>query len=198
MLDATTGALIADVPLPRACTLAAFDAETDRLYLLSPDGHLLVMRGHGAAAPAPTAIEPTGVVTGSVAWIAPSPDFVRDPPAGVLFAAWTEEGTISGGPAGALAGRLFASADGGATWSRVSGGLPPHLLVNALAFSPDFVRDRRRVRVAPFARVGAAAACTFPTTRAARGDRRRKGWAIGSWPKSPSRRAFRSTAPCSR
>jgi photosystem II stability/assembly factor-like uncharacterized protein len=142
VLDATTGALIADVPLPRICTLAAFDADNDRLYLLSPDGHLLVMRGHGAAATAPTAIEPTGVVTGSVAWIAPSPDFVRDPPAGVLFAAWTEEGTISGRPAGALAGRLFASADGGATWSRVSGGLPSDLLVNALAFSPDFVRDR--------------------------------------------------------
>jgi photosystem II stability/assembly factor-like uncharacterized protein len=142
VLDMTTGALIADVPLPRICTLAALDAEADRLYLLSPDGHLLVMQGEGLATPTPTATEPTGVVTGSVAWIAPSPDFMRDPPAGVLFAAWTEEGTISGRPDGALAGRLFASADGGATWSRVLGGLPPDLLVNALAFSPDFVRDR--------------------------------------------------------
>ncbi len=142
VLDAATAALIADVPLPRACTLAAFDAESDRLYLLSPDGRLLVMRGHGAAAPIPQAIEPTSIVTGSVAWIAPSPDFVRDPPVGMLFAAWTEEGALSGRPAGALAGRLFASADGGATWSRVLGGLPPYLLVNALAFSPDFVRDK--------------------------------------------------------
>ena len=29
VLDMTTGALIADMPLPRICTLAAFDAETD-------------------------------------------------------------------------------------------------------------------------------------------------------------------------
>ena len=141
VLDMMTGALIADVPLPRICTLAAFDADNDLLYLLSPDGHLLVMQGHGTVALAQTAIGPTGVATGSVAWVAPSPDFVRDPPAGMLFAAWAEEGTISGRPAGALAGRLFASADGGATWNRVSGGLPSDLLVNALAFSPDFVRD---------------------------------------------------------
>jgi photosystem II stability/assembly factor-like uncharacterized protein len=37
---------------------------------------------------------------------------------------------------------LLASTDGGATWGRVRGGLPPDLAVNALAFSPDFARDQ--------------------------------------------------------
>jgi hypothetical protein len=89
VLDVMTGALIADV-------LRAF-AHSPRLtrkrlaVLLSPDGHLLVMGSrHAYSVP-----RPTSVVTGSVAWLRPRPT-LRDPPAGV-FAAWTEEGAISGG-----------------------------------------------------------------------------------------------------
>jgi len=136
-LDAITGTLVADVPLPRTYTLSAFDAHSDQLYLISPDGHLLVMSGHDASTPGPQAFEPSGPLTGAVAWIAPSPDFVNDK---TLFAAWTPE-RYSSGPLGSRAGQLFASADGGASWGRVGGGLPTHLFVNALAFSPDYARD---------------------------------------------------------
>ena len=140
VLDALTGALVADVPLPRAYTLSAFDAENDQLYLLSPDGHLLVMKGHGEGAPAPQAFEPSGSLTGSVAWIASSPDYANDK---TLFAAWTpNRPQMSGGPLGSQAGQLFASTDGSLTWGRVRGGLPQHLFVNALAFSPDYARDQ--------------------------------------------------------
>jgi hypothetical protein len=137
-LDALTGALVADVPLPRAYALSAFDAESDRLYLLSSDGHLLVMSGHGGTTPAPQAFEPSSPLTGTVAWIVPSPSFADDK---TLFAALTPN-RYSGGPLGSLAGQLFGSADGGLTWGRVRGGLPPHLFVNALAFSPDYAGDR--------------------------------------------------------
>ena len=141
-LDATTAALVADVPLPRAYTLAALDVDADRLYLLSSDGYFLVMSGHGAEMPAPLKLEPTGVLTGSVAWIAPSPNFANDR---VLFAAWTP-GALTSGPLGSLAGQLFASGDGGATWSRirVRGEAQASALLwcNALAFSPDYARDQ--------------------------------------------------------
>jgi len=137
-LDALTGALVADVPLPRAYALSAFDAESDRLCLLSSDGHLLVMSGHGGTATAPQAFEPSSPLTGTVAWIVPSPSFSDDK---TLFAALTPN-RYSGGPIGSLAGQLFGSADGGLTWGRVRGGLPPHLFVNALAFSPDYAGDR--------------------------------------------------------
>ena len=140
VLDALTGTLVADVPLPRAYTLSAFEADNDQLYLLSPDGHLLVMKGHGEGAPAPQAFEPSGSLTGSVTWIASSPDYANDK---TLFAAWTPgRPQASGGPLGSQAGQLFASTDGSLTWGRVQGGLPPHLFVNALAFSPDYARDQ--------------------------------------------------------
>jgi len=138
VLDSATGALIADVPLPRLYMLAAFDADADRLYFLSPDGYLMVMSGHGTQPPVPQTFEPIGVLTGSVAWIAPSPNFADDR---VLFAAWTPTG-YSGGPLGSQAGQLLASTDAGMTWGRVRGGLPAHLVVNALAYSPDFARDK--------------------------------------------------------
>jgi len=142
-LDAATGTLIADLPLPRPYTLAAFDAESDLLYFLSSDGHLLVMNGHGSPAPGSSeqASEPAPAMTGTVAWIAPSPDLVNDPPTGMLFAAWLPEGYASG-PLGSNAGQMMMSTDGGSTWARAAGGLPPHLFVNALAFSPDFARDK--------------------------------------------------------
>ena len=142
VLDAATASLIADVPLPRAYTLAALDIDADRLYLLSPDGHLLVMSGHGAEAPAAQTFEPTGVLTGSVAWIAPSPNFAND---GTLFAAWTP-GQYIGGPVGSLSGQLFASTDGGGRWSRVrargEAQASSLLWATALAYSPDYARDR--------------------------------------------------------
>jgi photosystem II stability/assembly factor-like uncharacterized protein len=139
VLDTLTGALVADVPLPRAYTLSDFNAENDQLYLLSPDGHLLVMKGHGEGAPAPQTPEPSGSLTGSVAWIASSPDYANDK---TLFAAWTPSRQVSGGPLGSQAGQLFASLDDGLTWGKVQGGLPSHLFVNALAFSPDYSRDQ--------------------------------------------------------
>ena len=143
VLDAAMGTCMADVPLPRPYTLAAFDVESDQLYFLSPDGHLLVMNGHGASASAPSkqAVEPASVMTGTVAWIAPSPDLVSDPPAGMLFAAWLPERYASG-PLGSNAGQMMMSVDSGLTWERVAGGLPLHLFVNALALSPDFARDK--------------------------------------------------------
>lgn len=142
VLDSVTGALVADVPLPGAYTLAALDAQADRLYLLSPAGRLLVMSGHGATTPAAQKLEQTDVMTGSVAWIAPSPDYANDQ---TLFAAWTPDQTASG-PLGSLAGQLAVSADGGATWRRVHVRgqtlASSWLWANALAYSPDFARDR--------------------------------------------------------
>ena len=110
-LDALTGTLVADVPLPRAYALSAFDVESDQLYLLSSDGHLLVMSGHGGTDPTPQAFEPSSPLTGTVAWIAPSPSYADDK---TLFAAWTPN-RYSAGPLGSQAGQLFGSADGGST-----------------------------------------------------------------------------------
>jgi len=139
-LDAATGTWLGDVPLPRAYTLVALDAKADQLYLLSRDGRLLVMSGHGAPALATAlpAMQSSAALTGTVVWIAPSPDFANDH---TLFAA-LEPISYSRGLLGGYAGQLMVSTDGGSTWSGVAGGLPPHLLVNALAFSPDFARDR--------------------------------------------------------
>ena len=141
VLDAATGALIADVPLPRAYVLVAFDDETDQLYLLSPDGYMMVMHGHGGPVSPPEALQTSNPLTGTLAWMAASPDFSRSPSAGRVLAVWTP-GRSSVGPAGALAGQLMLSADAGSTWQPAGNGLPAHLLVNAAAFSPDFVRDR--------------------------------------------------------
>lgn len=139
-LDAATGAWLSDVPLPRAYTLVALDAKADQLYLLSRDGRLLVMSGHGAPAPttASSALLPSTALTGTVVWIAPSPDLANDR---TLFAA-LEPISYSRGLLDGYAGQLMISTDGGSMWSGVAGGLPQHLLVNALAFSPDFARDR--------------------------------------------------------
>ena len=137
-LDAATGALITEVSLPRTYTLAAFDAEADQLYLISSDGHLMVMQGHGAPVPATETLQPEAAITGTVAWIAPSPNYVEDK---TFFAAWTPMRYASG-PLGAPAGPLMSSASGEGPLGRIGGGLPPHLFVNALAFSPDYARDR--------------------------------------------------------
>ncbi len=140
-LELATGALIADVPLPRAYALTAFDEETDQLYFLSTEGYMLVMHGHGALTPPPEALQATVPPTSTIAWMAASPDLARSSPSGVLMAAWTPAGRSSVGPVGALAGQLMLSTDSGSTWRRAGNGLPAHLLINAVAFSPDFVRD---------------------------------------------------------
>ena len=105
--------------------IAALDGELGRFY--TPVGSKLVVWTREGAARPSFPPEPT-TITGTVASILPSPNYVAD---------HTLLATIDG--------RLCRSVDGGETWERLHGGLPEieafSYAVTA-AFSPNYAEDR--------------------------------------------------------
>jgi photosystem II stability/assembly factor-like uncharacterized protein/DNA-binding beta-propeller fold protein YncE len=125
ILDANTLDALAALPLDGEYSLAALDAEADRLYFIGSRGRVLVMAGHGGMAPPREAPRPLASPQGRVDWIAPSPDYGRDK---TIFAARQSA--------------LQRSTDDGRGWEELRGGLPPGEWANSLAFSPAFSEDK--------------------------------------------------------
>ncbi len=130
-LQASTLAVIADIPLPGSFVSVALDATRDRLYLLSGDGQLLALSGHGSQPPAAQALEPAQPPSVLVTRLIISPDYERDK---TILGIWS--GSLPQG------GTLLLSKDGGQTWSRAGSGLPDAPGVIDAAFSPEFARDQ--------------------------------------------------------
>ncbi|MBN1890691.1 MAG: hypothetical protein JW850_22040 [Thermoflexales bacterium] len=108
VLQAGTLALLADMALPGPYTAMAMDEAGDRLYLLSDDGYILVVSGHGQRASA-QALQVVAPPAAPVLRLAASPD------ESTLFGLW--------GSDAARGGVLLSSRDGGATWSPMGGAL---------------------------------------------------------------------------
>jgi photosystem II stability/assembly factor-like uncharacterized protein len=108
VLQAGNLALLTDMALPGPYTAMALDEAGDRLYLLSDDGYILVVSGHGgeALAQAPQVVTPPAV---PVLRLAASPD------ASTLFGLWGSD-AVRGGV-------LLSSHDGGSTWHQAGGEL---------------------------------------------------------------------------
>lgn len=127
VLDADTLGALLNLPLEdKGYHLAALDDRADRLYFIGSTGQILVMSGHGGAAPREETVRAlASLPLGQVNGVFLSPDYGRDK---MVFAA-QQTG-------------LHRSTDGGRNWTELGGGLPSGQAVNALAFSPAFDRDK--------------------------------------------------------
>ena len=131
------GDLVASLPLDGRYTLEALDPLTDRLYLMGQGGEVLVVAGSGGSPPPPEEPRPVQLPASPVQAIVASPDYARDR---TLFAI--------------LENRLYKSADGGATWGLVGGGLPADGWVTSVALSPHYADDGTLLAAASTASAG--------------------------------------------
>lgn len=129
VLQEATLALVADVALPGVFAAMALDAQADRLYLLSEDGHLLIVGGHGGPAPWAEAAQSPGPAQPPampVARLIASPAVSRDKTIAGLWSYSLLQGGV-----------LLLSKDGGLSWTYPGSGLPGSSNVTDVAFAAD-------------------------------------------------------------
>jgi photosystem II stability/assembly factor-like uncharacterized protein/DNA-binding beta-propeller fold protein YncE len=109
-----------------------YDAQADRLLMLSRAGKLFVLKGHGEPPARPSPAGAGEGAVGSIQWMVASPNYAIDHK---LFAAFAVGDYVGG------AGALFSTVDEGKTWQAISG-LPMSDTISSLAFSANYQTDQ--------------------------------------------------------
>ena len=141
VLDADSLDVVGEMPLPPNYDfrLAAFNANSERLYLAGYDGRLLVASGAESASRQEN-------LAGLAAAGFPPPNPAQVPTGSIVAVEALPEGQTLGliNTAADFSQdtRLYRTADGSATWTDLSQNLPPQLLAHDVALSPNYTEDQ--------------------------------------------------------